>query len=149
MAELQKWLPWAKSDYSVEDGEIWCRRSFVEFHARKGISTIMFRDDRHIGNVGAFDLKLDVGSCEIGYWLRTDQTGHGYMTEAVTALSLYLIRHLKMHRLQIKCDPRNTASAGVATRCGYRLDGTLRHDSRDAAGAYRDTHVFSRLYDPT
>jgi RimJ/RimL family protein N-acetyltransferase len=147
IVELQKWMPWATPEYAETDAELWCRRSFVDFHARKSAQMLMLLGDRHLGNLGAFDLKLDVRSCEIGYWLRTDETGRGYMTEAVSALSIFLMKHLKVHRIQIKCDVRNDASAAVAKRCGYQFEGTLRHDALDSSAAHRDTHVFSRLFD--
>lgn len=147
MTELNRWMPWAKPEYSESDAETWCRLAQANFHARKGVQALIFRGDQHVGNVGAFDLRFDVCSCEIGYWLRTDATGNGYMTEAVAALAGHVAKHLKMHRIQIKCDPRNGPSAAVARRCGFALDGTLRQDAHDREGKPRDTHVFSRLYD--
>lgn len=148
IAELHPWMPWARLDYSQADAELWCRKSFVEFHARSQLQYLMLVGDQHIGSLGAFAFNWDARSCEIGYWLRSDRVGQGYMTEAVTALSDLVASVLKIHRVRIQCDPRNRRSAGVATRCGFVLEGTMRHDARDPSGAHRDTHVFSRLFDP-
>lgn len=144
--ELQQWMPWAKPDYAESDAELWCRRSFVDFHARKSAQLMMLSGDEHIGTLGAFDFDFIARSCEIGYWLRTDRVGKGYMAEAVLALGELVSQALKFHRVRIRCDPRNERSAAVARRCGYALDGTMRHDSVDCEGKSRDTHVFSRLY---
>ncbi len=148
MAELKQWMPWAKTDYAEADAELWCRKSFFEFHARKSIQLLMLCDDEHVGTLGAFDFDFAARSCEIGYWLRTDCVGNGYMSEAVLALGELASKTLKFHRIRIRCDPRNTRSAAVARRCYYALDGTMRHDALDCEGKPRDTHVFSRLYDP-
>lgn len=144
--ELHEWMPWAKHDYSEADAELWCRRSAIEFAERKAIQMLMFRNEQHIGTLGAFDINLKVLSCEIGYWIRTECSGHGYVTEAVEGLGAFAARHLNIHRIQIKCDTRNERSAAVARRCGYVLDGTMRRDALDPRGLPRDTHVFSRLY---
>lgn len=147
--QLKPWMPWATDAYSADDGEIWCRRSFVDFHARTSAQFLMLRkEDRvHLGTLGAHDMNLKVRKAEIGYWLHTEHTGRGYMTEAVNALSDLLCRSLKIHRVQIRCDPKNLASAAVAKRCGYELEGRARHDSVDSAGKLRDTLIFSRLFD--
>jgi RimJ/RimL family protein N-acetyltransferase len=144
--ELNPWMPWAKPDYSETDAELWCRKSFVEFHARRELQYLMLEGESHIGSIGAFGFDWEVRSCEIGYWLRSDRVGRGLMSEAVLAVSELAERELKIHRIRIRCDPRNIRSASVARRCGFELDGTMRHDAKDAAGAYRDTLVFSRLY---
>jgi RimJ/RimL family protein N-acetyltransferase len=145
--ELHQWMPWAKLDYSAADAELWCRKSFVEFHARRELQFLMLEGDHHIGSLGAFAFDWDARSCEIGYWLRTDRVGNALMTEAVLAVCDLVVRELKVHRIRIRCDPRNVRSANVARRCGFELDGTMRHDSKDLSGHYRDTHVFSRLFD--
>jgi len=58
---------------------------------------------------------------EIGYWLRADVTGRGYATEAARAM-LSLAAGMKgMARVEIRCDARNTPSAAVPARLGFRL----------------------------
>lgn len=147
IAELSQWMPWAKPEYSEADAELWCRKSFVEFHSRKSVQLLIEIDGEHIGTIGAFDMDYGIRSCEIGYWLRSDRIGHGYMTEAVLALGELVANSLKIHRIRIRCDPRNHRSASVARRCGYVLEGTMHHDSLGTDGKHRDTHVFSRLFD--
>lgn len=58
---------------------------------------------------------------EIGYWLRRDVTGRGYATEAARAMFGLAIAVPGINTIEIHCDPRNTASAAVPRRLGFRL----------------------------
>jgi len=81
----------------------------------------------------------------IGYWLAASAEGHGYMTEAASALVEYALRELGARRLEITCDARNTRSAAVARRLGFEQEGLLRNHMRLSDGALRDTLVFARI----
>jgi RimJ/RimL family protein N-acetyltransferase len=50
-----------------------------------------------------------------------------------------------MERIEIRTDNRNQRSGRVAARCGFQLEGVLRHDSRHVDGTLRDTRVHARL----
>lgn len=59
---------------------------------------------------------------EIGYWLRQDYNGAGLVTEAVRAV-IDLAKHLhQFHRIEIRCDPRNTKSVNVPRRLGFAAE---------------------------
>ena len=56
---------------------------------------------------------------ELGYWLRSDENGNGYATEATQAL-LTVARALeRFAHFEIRCDPDNTRSAAVPRRLGF------------------------------
>ena len=58
---------------------------------------------------------------EMGYWMRADATGRGYVTEAARA-TLDLASSLPgMTRVLIRCDERNVASAAIPRRLGFHL----------------------------
>lgn len=145
LADLKPWLPWAVDAYDDAAGEVWCRKARGEYHLRQALPLLVFekRDGRHIGNCSAFAFDWSVPAGEIGYWLRSDATGRGYMTEAVGGLTRLLLQTLGFGRVCIRCDDRNARSVAVAERAGYRLDGTLRRDCRDHRGFVRDTRVYS------
>jgi RimJ/RimL family protein N-acetyltransferase len=124
------------------------RRAHADFMARTDLMLLMF--DRATGiEVGATGLhRIDwrVPKFEIGYWLRTTYTGRGLMTEAVLKLTEFAFETLKAHRVEVRCDERNTRSAAVAQRCGYSLEGILRHNGRDhLTGALENTMVFAQV----
>ena len=62
---------------------------------------------------------------EIGYWLRSDQTGRGLATEAAQAV-LSIARTLpRISQVEIRCDARNAPSAAVPLRLGFVLAETV------------------------
>ena len=62
---------------------------------------------------------------EIGYWLRRDATGRGFATEAARAMLDLATTLPGMARVTIYCDERNTSSAAVPSRLGFRLAGAI------------------------
>jgi RimJ/RimL family protein N-acetyltransferase len=73
----------------------------------------------------------DADRAEIGYWIREDAAGNGYVTEAARAL-MDLARQLPRYtRIEIRCDARNTPSAAVPKRLGFSLDETIHRDGID------------------
>ncbi len=48
------------------------------------------------------------------------------MTESTAALIKVAFEIIHIHRIEIHCDPRNTASAAVPRKLGFTHEGTLR-----------------------
>ncbi len=149
LAELKRWLPWATDDYSEQSAEEWCRRSNAAFLARKHFQFLIFlcEGTLHLGNVGLFAFAWEVPKCEIGYWLRTSQTGHGYMTEAANGLWQLGVERFNVERLELRCDELNERSSRLAARCGFALEGVLRSECRGPNGRLRQTCIFARTRD--
>jgi len=80
----------------------------------------------------------------IGYTLAAEHQGHGYATEAVSAVIEWLFRRRKVHRIAATIDPRNLASARVLERCGFEYVGTARSAAL-ARGEWSDDARFSLL----
>ena len=97
-----------------------------------------------LGGLGLHPRDWNVPSFEIGYWLAADVEGHGYMTEAASALVDYLLRDLGARRIEIRCNARNARSAAVARRLGFTQEALLHNDKRLADGALHDTLIFAR-----
>ena len=62
---------------------------------------------------------------EVGYWLRSDVTGRGYATEASRAVIGIASTLDRVTRFEIRCDPRNVASAAIPRRLGFVLEQTI------------------------
>jgi len=82
------------------------------------------------------------GALEIGFWLQQAWTKHGYATEAVKAVADVAMGLPNIDRVQIRCDTRNTTSASVAQRAGFRHVETLKNDVFEPGAAPRDTMVW-------
>ena len=141
---LQRWMPWATPAPSPEQSESWCRKSAADFLARRQLPMLMFLldDGSFAGSSGMHVVDWNVPRFEIGYWVRRRLEGQGLVTEAVGALTRFAFETLGAQRVEIRADDRNERSWRVAERLGYRLEGTLRNESRDAYGL-RDTRVYA------
>lgn len=145
--ELHAWMPWAQVVPSVAESETYVRESALRFRNREELPLLIVRksDGMYVGSTGMHNIAWDVPRFEIGYWLRTGETGQGYMTEAVNGITAMAFNELKAERMEIRCDANNARSAAVALRCGYLLEAKLRHDSRAPDGRLRDTLIFCKL----
>lgn len=70
--------------------------------------------------------RVGPGALEIGYWISVRHVGRGYATEAAAALTRVAFEVHGVERMEIRCDPRNEASAAVPRKLGYTHEATLR-----------------------
>lgn len=71
---------------------------------------------------------------EIGYWLRSDMTGQGLVSEAARAVLAVAAELPNVSRVEIRCDARNHPSAAVPRRLGFSLESTVPPAAADSAG---------------
>ncbi len=144
-SHLTPWMPWVKDHTTPEFSRTYIRKSQAQWLTREDFAMGIFRrdDGRIVGATGVHRIDWSVPAMEIGYWVRPEEQGKGYVTEAVTLLRAFAFEHLRAERLAIMCNARNTRSAAVPRRLGFRHEGTLRCDRRDVGGALRDTEVFA------
>lgn len=146
LREFPASLPWAMADPSVAASEQFCREGQVSYLARTGFPMLIFAKDSgsHVGNCGLHDFDWAVPKCEIGYWGHVDHARHGFITEAVTALTSFALETLKVRRVYALPDAENRPSCVVCERNGYALEGSLRHDRIAPDGSLRSTRVYAK-----
>ena len=69
--------------------------------------------NRVIGTCTLAGLSSQHKRAEIGFALARNSWGHGYVTEAVTALLAFAFDTLQLHRIEADVDPRNHRSIAV------------------------------------
>lgn len=143
---LAMWLPWVKYTQTVEDSLKYLFEIDEETKKGNKVNYGIFLDKKYIGQIGVFDIDKENKSCEIGYWLSAKYGRKGFMSEALSLLEKELFVNQGMNRIQIKCDERNKASASVAVKGKYKLDGLLREDSFvEKENKFRNSQVYSKL----
>lgn len=148
MEHLQAFLPWPSEYTSQEFSENNVRRLHSLFLERSNIALALFdrQTQRLIGGSGLHRIDWDIPSFEIGYWIRQDAEGQGYISEAVNAITRYAFDHLKARRVHIRCEAANVRSQAVAKRLGYDLEGIMRQDRyKFTVRELTDTHIYARL----
>jgi RimJ/RimL family protein N-acetyltransferase len=147
-ARLSAWMPWAVEVDSDEDYEVRVREGRLRYLSREDLWMVLLLKGTNtiIGGSGLHDINWSVPSFEIGYWVRTQYEGQGYVTEAVNGITRLAFETLRGERVEIRCDSRNARSAAVAERAGYTLEATLRAEDRHhLSGDLRDTLVYAML----
>jgi len=145
MGELTPWMPWPKEHRTIDDSEASARRARVAFLQRSELRLPLYLrgTDTLVGSSGLQAIDWEVPKFEIGYWCRTRFTGRGYMTEAVRGITAFAFDDLGARRVEIRCGSRNLASARVAERAGFELEGELRNNELGHDGEPRDTLIYA------
>lgn len=82
--------------------------------------------DRPIGSIGARFREYKV---DIGYVLARSHWKKGYMTEAVSVLTDWILAQPVVFRLWAVCDVENRGSARVLEKAGFEHEGASAADS--------------------
>jgi RimJ/RimL family protein N-acetyltransferase len=102
-------------------------------HAETGLDFVVERDGALVGRAGLWKL------AEIGYAFHPDQWGQGVAREAVGALvDGAFIRHPGLDALTAEIDPRNTGSADLLARLGFREVDRVQN-TVEIAGEWTDS----------
>ena len=140
-AHLRAWTPW------VIDGRVpgLSLDERLRRHAAAFVSSTewvygMFSPDgtEVLGGCGLYP-RVGPGAVEIGYWLAVAHTGRGLATSATALLTGVAFASPDIERVEIRCDPRNVASARVPERLGY----THASGIGDAAGPGARDHLMT------
>jgi len=132
LAELQPWLPWAV-DYARSDAHRFIRESLNAWSEGRAFDfSIRYPDqpERHLGNVSIWWVSRPNRVGEIGYWIRSDETGRGIATEAAARTLRVGFDELGMHKIQLRIAVGNVASERVAEKLGFVREGILRDEVR-------------------
>ena len=143
LEHLQAWMPWAINEPStLETIEARIEKFAEDFAAgTDGIYGIFEREQmRALGGTGLHT--RNEHGLEIGYWIHHEHIRRGYATEAAAALMSTAFGLAGVLHVQIRCDPRNVASARVPARLGFEHINTLVADTLTPLGAPRDTMVW-------
>lgn len=152
LPELRRFLaslPWVAAEQTLDLTEAFCRNAQANFIARRDLPFLMFEkgSGQLLGGTGLHRTVWETPKTEVGYWCRTSRSGQGFVGEAVAALVEYAFRHIQAVRVELVTDAENQRSRRVAERCGFALEGTLRHERRAPDGSLRTTCLYARLAD--
>ncbi|MEL3971154.1 GNAT family N-acetyltransferase [Rossellomorea oryzaecorticis] len=144
--ELKQWLSLFQAIPTVEETEILLRNAHIDFLKRESFRYLIFHKDTNdfIGTASLHRVNWKISKCEIGYWINSQFSSKGYMTEAVSELTNLGLQKLKFRRIEIRCESTNYKSRSIPEKLGFELEGTLRNDDLSADGSkLTDTCIYS------
>lgn len=114
---------------SEADAEVWIRQLMAEWHMRRLFLFGVWSKESgaYIGETYLANADWQVPCIELGYFLSQDKLGKGFATEAARGVIRFAFEHLKVARIELHCAADNQGSMKVAERCGFQLEGRLRH----------------------
>ena len=130
-----------------EEGEILAR----DLHAR-WVSRDAFFAGAFLRETGDFVAQVYLGpvdwevpAFEVGYFADCQHEGKGFVTEAVNAILAVAFDRMGAQRVSLRTDGTNTRSHLVAQRCGFVLEGQIRHAHRAVDGSLTDEMLYGLL----
>ncbi len=97
-----------------------------DFEAGKGLRWIVLQDQAPVGVFALHYMSQIHRRAELGCYLRRSAWGRGLSLELTREVLRYAFEELDLHRVELRCDPRNAASMAVAQKLGMKLEGILR-----------------------
>lgn len=150
-AHLSRFLPWVGHHRTEDDSEVYVRKAIAWWTLREDLPLVIetlraeegFAANAMIGASGLHRIDWALRVFEIGYWLRADATGRGFVTESVKLIAALAFERLAARRVEIRCDIDNVPSANVPRQLGFVEEARLAHQTRVVGGGETETWVFA------
>jgi RimJ/RimL family protein N-acetyltransferase len=143
---LRPWMPWVHSEPEpLQDKVERLKRFRGLFDLGQDFVYGIFNPEetKLLGGTG-LHTRLGDNELEIGYWIHKAHVNQGLVTESTAALIKVAFEIIHVHRIEIHCDPRNTASAAIPRKLGFTHEGTFRAKTR-FLDAWSDAMVWGLL----
>lgn len=150
LEHLRPWMPWAESEPQTLEEKIELIKFFrASFDTGENFTYGIFGADEAelLGGTGLHP-RIGPGGLEIGYWVRASATRQGIVTESTAALVRAGFEVCGADRIEIRIEPRNSASHGVPRKLGFVEEATLRRrlPGREG-GPLRDVTIFTMFHE--
>ena len=129
--EVRPWLLWTRNILSVEDAITYQRHTAVYFEAMESLTLGIFHKEekRLLGGICFHLCEWEMAQFEMGFWIRTSETGQGYASEAARKLIRFAFEDLAATRIEMWIEKDNRASRAVPEKIGFFLEGVMREKS--------------------
>lgn len=160
LAHLGPWMDWADGEDDPAEAEVRVRQFAGRYLAREDFVLSIWQGDELVGGTGFHPRwgSLAHGIAEVGMWIAASHANRGLGTRVLTALTAWGFSDAwGWRQLLWLCDRQNVASARVAEKAGYLLEGEVRGTlgrgtpptaepgDPGGAGARASTLVYGRL----
>ena len=112
-----------------------------------GFHWVITLDGHAIGRVKGWEVNPYNGFVQLGYDMAPQLRGQGLMTEAVGAVTRYLLLEAEANRVYCSIRENNIASRRVCEKNGFRHEGVMRQHYARQDGGYDDVHIYGMIRD--
>tara|TARA_B100001971_G_scaffold215192_1_gene259794 strand:- start:45278 stop:45808 length:531 start_codon:yes stop_codon:yes gene_type:complete len=122
---LNEFLHWPRLTNKLEDSENFIQATIK--NRKKHIYVYgIYWEDKIVGVTGFNDFNKQNRFASIGYWLAPSHQGKGLMHTSLKILMKKMQEEFDVRRFEIRCAVENLASAAVAEKLGFNLEGILK-----------------------
>ena len=125
--DLMRWTPWVIPEPFAEPVLVERLTRFCnEFDAGQNFIYGIFdsSEERVLGGVGLYG-RVGPGALEVGYWIRSDQSGRGLAGRAAAELTRAAFEHCQVERVELRCAVDHAASQAIARRLRFQFKEVL------------------------
>ena len=144
---LAPWQPVQAPDFFTLAGQRAAISKLLDDHSR-GLAVahvILGDDDRIVGRVTLSNIvRLAFQSCNLGYWVSSDENGRGVASAAVAQIAQLAFSQVGLHRIEAGTLPHNIASQRVLEHNEFERIGLAKRYLK-IAGRWQDHVLFQKL----
>ena len=124
---VYRWLPWCRPGYTLDEARAWVAEQTAAFEEGKEYEfVIVSPSGRFAGGCGIDLLDRTNRRANLGYWVRSSETGRGAATAAARLAAGWAFENTDLIRIEILAAAGNVQSQRVAEKAGAIREGTLR-----------------------
>ena len=130
ISDSEKLIQLVEESYNKEDGINW---AIIEKHSNS-----------FVGYFGFFRIIPEHCRAEIGYALKPEYWGKGYMYETINRMVRFGFENMKLHSIEANVNPLNERSKKVLERIGFKKEAYFRENYL-FDGKFLDSIIYSLL----
>ncbi len=141
LAELHPWMDWATDAYDQDSTQRWLEFAQLAWLHSSALHFVITDPDsgQYLGSCGLDGIDEKNRRCNLGYWVRTSQSGKGIASSAARLAAKFAFETKSLIRVEIIIAAGNIASRRAAQKSGAHFEGDLKNrlvvrtDVHDAA----------------
>lgn len=143
--DVARYLTW-RPHTGVSESEAVIGRFLDVWRDGRGFHWLLFQEGG-TELLGAIGVRGEAPQLELGYVLAQRYWGHGFMSEAVTAVVDWAFSEPSVFRIGAVCDIDNQRSARLLEKAGFEREGVLRSWSvhPNISATPRDCYSYSKI----
>jgi len=131
---------------TIQDSEVFISKNFDRYKNKEGIfwAIIEKKENKFIGDFAFWNIIRENHRAEIGYTLKPQFWGKGYMTETLIKLIKFGFNDLNLHSFEAEINPQNKNSEKALVKMGFKKEAYFK-ENRYFNGKYLDSEIYSLL----
>ncbi len=131
---------------TIKDSENFILKNLDRYKAKTGMfwAIIEKTENIFIGDFAFWNIIRENHRAEIGYTLKPDFWGKGYMTETLIQLIDFGFKNLNLHSFEAEINPKNTNSEKALVKIGFKKEAYFK-ENRYFNNEYLDSEIYSLL----